>query len=428
MARAGVSAEAFEPADFVNPGDTVAWPQGLGEPTGLTSQLVGRRAELSRVSVLVGMSTGTTLAPEHADHLTMLGLNGAGTNRVLVSSGAMDVIPVAVSAIPRLLRTGRIKVDVVLLKVRPHTDGRHFTTGVVADFTRALVESARTVVAEIDDRLPLTGDDALIPTRSVDHVIGNPGEIAFLEDPAPTQAEQAVAERVASVVPDRAVIQLGIGSLPVAVAQALSSHKDLGLHSGSLSDSVVDLIEAGVITNAHKEIDSGRSVTGCLLGTQRLLDFADANDELSMRSSDYTHEARTMSQLSNFHSVNSALEIDLSGQANAEVANGRYLGAVGGQLDFVRGAQASPGGRSIIAMTAATPDGTRSRVVSSLAGRPVTTPRSDIDVVITEFGVAELRGCSLRERARRLIAIAHPTFRDALAAEFALTAGGRRAR
>ena len=186
------------------------------------------------------------------------------------------------------------------------------------------------------------------------------------------------------------------------------------MHTGVVSDVLVDLVEAGTLTNTRKGRDAGRTVAGGLFGSERLRRFADGNPALAMRSSDYTHHPGVLATLHALHAINSAVEVDLSGQVNAELAAGRYLGAVGGQVDFMRGANASPGGRAIIALPSTTADGRRSRIVASLDGRPVTTPRSDADLVVTEFGVAELRGRSLPDRARRLIAIAHPAFQEEL--------------
>lgn len=406
-----IGADAFDFATVLRPGDVVAWPQGSGEPLALTARLVAQRHAVPPVGLFIGMSTSTTLSPDHVDRFTIRSLNGAGTNRSLAAAGALDIIPTHVSTIPGLLRCGAIKADVVLLRVRPHPQAGYVTTGVVADYTQALIAAARCVIAEVDERLPLTGQDALVPVGAIHHFVHATGVESLLPDPLPTPLDQRIAEVVAGFIPDRATVQLGIGSLPVAVCRALRHHRDLGIHTGVVSDALVELVESGVVTNACKGIDAGVSVTGALFGSRRLFDFADANPALAMRSAEYTHSTATMAQIAALHSVNSALEVDLTGQANAEQAGRRYLGAVGGQVDFVRGAWASPGGRSIIALPATTPDGSRSRIVPSLDGRPVTTARSDIDVVITEYGVAELRGCTLSERRRRLAAIAHPDLR-----------------
>ncbi len=210
--------------------------------------------------------------------------------------------------------------------------------------------------------------------------------------------------------------------MPVAVARALAGHRDLGVHSGVVSDVVVDLVERGAVTNAFKGVDRGCIVTGGLFGTRRLYDFADDNPHVHLRAISYTHDLAVLAKVGRFHSINSAVEVDLTGQVNAEVAAGRYLGAVGGQVDFVRGAAAAADGRSIIALRSTTADGEQTRIVPRLQNAPVTTARSDVDVVATEHGIADLRGRSLTERAQLLIAIADPAFRETLEREWALVA------
>jgi len=398
-------------ADFVRPGDVIAWPQGPGEPLALTEALVAQRTELSRTSLLFGLTQSDTLRPELIDHFMFRALNGAGTSRRVTALA--EIIPCHVSALPGLLRTGEVPVDVALIQVRPLPDGS-FTLGVIADFTGAMIERARVVIALVNPSLPLLAGDARVQAADIDVLVESDERIIDLPDPEPSSVERAVAQQVAALVPDRATVQLGVGTLPVAVAQALSDHRELGVHSGVISDVFVDLVERGVVTNAHKGIDTGRTVTGGLFGTRRLRDFAASSGTIDMRSAEYTHQLAVTSRLSRFHTINSAIEIDLSGQANAEVAGGRYLGAVGGQVDFVRAGVASAGGRSIIAFPSTTPDGKHSRIVASLGTRPVTTARSEVDTIVTEYGVAHLRSCSLQERARRLIGIAHPAHRESL--------------
>lgn len=413
MTGAGLSS-ALDFNAWVRAGDAVTWPQGTGEPRGLTRRLVAQRHALPPLGILIGMTTSDTLLPEHADRFRFTGLNGAGSNRTLTAAGVLDIVPTHVSAVPGLIRARTLRVDIVLLRVRPHPDGG-YTVGVMADFVPAMVEAARCVIAEVDERLPITGQDARVRAEDIDVLAECDADEVLLADPQPSELDMRVAERVAGAVPDGATLQLGIGTLPVAVCRALSGHRELGLHSGVISDAAVELVEAGVVTNSRKGIDAGCIVTGGLFGSRRLMDFANANRALRLRSADYTHSAQIMAQVRALHSINSAIEIDLTGQVNAEVAGGRYLGAVGGQADFVRGAQASPGGRAIIALPSTTPEGRRSRIVATFSG-PVTTARADVDLVVTEYGVADLRGRSLRERAARLAAIAHPDFRHALMA------------
>jgi acetyl-CoA hydrolase len=402
--------DQFDFNEIIRPGDTIGWPQAIGEPLGLTGRLVAQRDTLPHPRLFFGMGSSRTLVPEMAESFTFTALNGAGTNRRI--SSLCEIIPAHVSAIPRLLRTCALPLDVVLIRARRLPDGR-FTTGPISDFTQAMVAAARVVIAELDERLPITGQDAVLPADNIHHLVAAGPDEVLMPDPEPSEIETAVAAHVADMIPNGATVQLGVGTLPVAVARALVHHRDLGIHSGVISDSFVTLMNSGAISNARKGIDAGLSVTGGLFGTRVLLDHASGNPAIAMRNSEHTHSQAVMAQLHAMHSINSALEIDLTGQVNAEAIGGRYLGAVGGQPDFVRGAQLSPGGRSIIALPSTTPDGRHSRIVASLGG-PVTTARSDVDVVITEYGVADLRACFFTERARRLIAIAHPDFREDL--------------
>jgi acetyl-CoA hydrolase len=358
-----------------------------------------------------GLSQSDTLRPDIGDRFRFHALNGAGTSRRVTA--VADVFPCHVSAIPRLLCEGRLRVDVVLIQVKPLPQG-DYTLGVIADFTEAMIRRARVVIALLNPMLPSLGGDARVRAEDIDVLVDGDSRIIDMPDPIPSAVEQQVAQNVAALIPDRATVQLGVGMLPAAVAKALAGHRDLGVHSGVVSDALVDLVEQGVVTNAHKGRDAGKTVTGGLFGTQRLRDFAVRTGLVDMRSAEYTHNLAVAGTLSQFHTINSVIEIDLTGQANAEVAGGRYLGAVGGQVDFVRAGVLSPGGRSIIAFPSTTPDGKHSRIVASLDGRPVTTARSDVDVIVTEHGAADLRGCPMRQRALRLISIAAPTHREAL--------------
>ena len=414
MRTASAASSAFEYSPYVRENDVVTWPQGTGEPLGLTRRLVAQRHALPPLEIFVGMTTSNTLAPEHADRFRFRTLNGAGTTRRLTTANVADIVPAYVSAVPALVRSGTIRVDVVLLRVRPHPKPGFFTVGVMADFVPAFVAAARCVIAEIDERLPVTSQDALIAENDIDVLTACDADEILLPDPEPDEIDMRVAARVAELIPDGATIQLGVGGLPVAVCRALERHRHLGVHSGVISDAVVDLVEKGVVTNARKGIDIGKTVTGGLFGSRRLMDFADRNDALEMRSSEYTHNQQVLARVQNLYAINSGVEVDLTGNVNSEIAAGRYLGAIGGQPDFVRGATASPGGRAIIALPSTTPDGRHTRIVASLEGRPVTTPRADVDIVVTEYGVAQLRGRSFGERTQRLRAIAHPDFRDRL--------------
>lgn len=415
-----VDAAQFDLSAVLRAGDHVAWPQGVGEPTGLTRALMTQAERLpSPVTLVLGMVTTKTLDHPNAVNFRYLCLNGAAATRVAVARSGGRVIPAHVSALPGLFASRRIPVDVVLIRARPTADPGVLSLGVLVDFVHEMIDAARLVVAEIDERLPLTHGDALLARERVQAIVTADGDEPTLPDVHPSAVESAVARRVAELIPNRATVQVGVGALPVGLCRCLAGHADLGLHSGVLPDGVVDLIASGVVTNRYKGIDVGQTVTGGLFGTRRLFDFAHQNPALVMRRATHTHAATTLARLNALHTVNSAVALDLSGQVNAETALGRYVGAVGGQVDFVRGARLSTGGRSIIALTSTTPDEKHSKIVATLAGQPVTTARSDVDLVVTEHGVADLWGLDLPARARALIAIAHPAFRDELSAQAA---------
>jgi acetyl-CoA hydrolase len=397
-------------ADHVRQGDVIGWPQGCGEPPALTQALVEQAGALRGCSLLFGMSASDTLQPALAQHFGLHALNGAGGSRRVTALA--DIHPAHVGSLPLLFRGGDIALDVMLVQVMRRPDGQ-YTLGVIADFTEAMIRRARAVIALLNPALPPLAGDAIVAAADIDVLVEQDERIFEMPDPTPSAIDLQVARHVAAVIPDRATVQLGIGSLPGAVAQSQRDHRDLGVHSGVVSDLLVDLVEQGVVTNAHKGRDAGLTVTGGLFGTRRLRDFAASSGLVALRNAETTHHVAVAAQLQRFHTINSAIEIDLTGQVNSEVAGGRYLGAVGGQVDFVRGGMASPGGQSILAFPSTTPDGKHSRIVATLQG-PVTTARSDADVIVTEYGVARLRGCGLRERARRLLAIAHPEFRDTL--------------
>jgi acyl-CoA hydrolase len=275
-----------------------------------------------------------------------------------------------------------------------------------------MVDRARTVIAEVNELVPFT-PGATLPASRIDvavHVSQRPVEVP---PDRVTDTDRAIAANCARFIGDGSVIQTGVGALPDAILRLLVDRKDLGVHSGMLGNGFAELVEAGVITNSRKEIDPGVSITGALIGTSRLYDWAHRNPAIRMCPSNYTHSGGVLARLSRLVTINSAIEVDLTGQVNAEESGSAYLGGTGGQVDFIRAGSRSTGGHSIIALPATARDGTISRIVTALGG-PVTTARSDVDLIVTEFGTAELKGQTLAERARRLVAIAHPQFREQL--------------
>jgi acyl-CoA hydrolase len=318
-----------------------------------------------------------------------------------------------------LIRDGAIPCDIALVQVSPANARGEHSFGLINDYIRTAVESAAVVIAEINEQVPWTPCDA--PLRSDEITVAVHTDRPLLEVPAAPfgELERRVAAHLEPLIPDRATLQMGIGALPEAIVAMLSDRRDLGVHSGMIGDSIADLMERGVITNAFKGIDAGITITGGLIGTSRLYRFAHENPALRLCPSSYTHSGATTAAVRRLISINSALEVDLTGQVNAEAIGTDYFGAVGGQVDFVRAAALSQGGLSIIALPSTGKEG-RSRIVARLSG-PVTTARSDVDVVATEHGIARLRGLGLRERIHALTAIAAPEHRDALRAQARLT-------
>ena len=408
-------AEELELARYIRRGDTVVWAQGAAEPLTLSETLVAQRHAIGPITLFLGPGYSDTLAPEHADCLTFLGMSAIGTRRRLVDAGVLRLIPCQLSDVESLFDSGILKADVVMLHLSPPVDGGgEYSMGLVNDYLKIAMRRARTVIAQVNDRLPWTYADEPLDMSRVDCLVRSSRPPLEHSTREPSEVDKKIAQRVAELVPDGAVIQMGIGAMPCAILDALHSHRRLGLHSGMVSDAVVDLIKSGAVTNETKPFDRDASITGTLLGTRKLYDFADRNRALRLVPLSVTHNIELLARIDGFVSLNSAIEVDLSGQVNAEVAGGTYIGAVGGQVDYVRAARRSRGGKSIIALPATARGGKVSRIVASLNDPIVTTARSDVDIVATEYGAAHLRGMSLEERARRLIAIAHPDFREPL--------------
>ena len=397
---------------FIRPGDGVFWGQACSEPLTLTEAFVAQRARYPGASVFMGVNYSGTVTAQHADHLKLLSYCGAGHNRKLADAGALDICPFPYSQLGGLIRGGKLKSDVVLVQVSPPNERGEYSLGISVEYLGAALETARVVIAEVNDQVPWTHTQPLLAAKDFAHMVHSSRPPVPLPYGAPGETELAIGRNAAGYIPDRSVLEFGLGSLPDAILAALGDRRDLGIHSGLLCDGVARLMQSGAITNAHKSIDRGITVGGVLFGTRVLFDFARKNPAISLRSTDYTHSARTLGRLERFVAVNSAVEVDLTGQVNAEIANASYVGAVGGALDFIRAANASPGGVSLMCLPASI--GTRlSRVVAKLSG-PVATPRSEAGVFVTEFGAADLRGVPLAGRPARMIAIAHPAFRESL--------------
>jgi acyl-CoA hydrolase len=398
---------------FLRPGDHIVWGQACGEPTTLVEALIAQAQSIGRLSAFAATSFSGILGVEAAERLNLSSMGAIGALRTVAATGRLGIVPCHVSQVGPMIGQGLIGCDVAFVQVSPRDANGNHSFGLISDFVQAAVAKARVVIAEVNERVPFTFGDAVLPAARIDcavHVARTPVEVA----PAQIgETDLAIARIVAGYIEDGAVIQVGIGAVPDAILRLLQDRRDLGVHSGMIGDGLVDLVQARVVTNALKPIDTGVSITGALIGTRRLYEFVDRNPQIGMRSSSYTHNEAVLSRLSRLVTINSAIEVDLTGQVNAEQSGAHYLGGTGGQVDYVRAGSRSPGGHSIIALPATAKGGKVSRITAALSG-PVTTARSDVDVIVTEFGAAELKGQTLAERARRLVGIAHPDFREEL--------------
>ncbi|RZJ15944.1 MAG: acetyl-CoA hydrolase/transferase family protein [Haliea sp.] len=392
------------------------WGQAAAEPVVLTRALMAQRAAIGPLSAFIGISWSDAVQAAHADTVSFTSYCGGGNNRALAKAGVLDILPCHYGQLGDLIRSGQLRVDVLMLQLAPADAlGRH-SMSMACEYLEPAVRMARVVIAEINEQAPATAGPHALQASDIDFVVRT--SRAPLAPPAvmAQPSELGVARHVASLIGDGATLQYGIGALPEAIVAQLSDRRDLGLHSGAIGDAAAALIRSGVITNARKPVDRGISVTGMLMGSEALNRLAHCNPQLALRSVDYTHAPAVLAGMDGLVTLNSAVEVDLTGQVNAEVAGGIYVGAVGGAMDFMRGARLARNGLPVIALPSRIEGKNISRIVSSLNG-PVSTPRSDGVVIVTEHGIADLRGLSLAQRVPRMIAIAHPEERERLAHE-----------
>ncbi|WP_028654507.1 acetyl-CoA hydrolase/transferase family protein [Nocardioides sp. J54] len=404
----------FDVADFLDPGDGVWWSQGSAEPEPLVNQVLDAVDRVGPIRAFSGLTWNERLSGDLPEKLTVVSYGGLGQLRLLSRHGRLDVVPCHYSAIPRMFATGQLPNDVGLVQVSPPGPDGTVTLGTGVEYVADALRHTRTLIAEINQQMPRTVGGPTLPLSAFAAVIETDRPLPEAPAKPADEVDRAIAANVASIIEDGSTIQIGVGSLPAAVLEALAGHSDLGFHSGMLTDGVLTLAEKGVITGARKEIDSGLIVTGAALcstdGYRQLGDHA-----VQFRAASYTHAPAVLSRLGSLVSINSAIEVDLLGQVGAELARGVHIGAVGGQVDFSRAASLT-GSRSIIALrsTVGAGDRSQSTIVPVLASGVVTTARVDVDAVVTEHGVAMLTGCTVAERALRLIEVADPEHREHL--------------
>jgi len=395
---------------WVQAGDTVTWAQACAEPSPLTARLMAQRAAIGAFGVFIGLGIEPTVTPEHAERVSVKSYTGAGPNGALSRAGRLEILPSHYSDYPRLIASGRLPIDVVLVQLSPADNSGRHSLSLGDEWISAALDRARVVIAEVNAQAPWT-DARRLHEAEIDVIVETDRPPVELHRRQSGEVERRIAEHVRDLIPDGATLQMGLGALPEAILGALRDHRELGVHSGAIGDAVVELIQRGVITNAKKSSDPGVTVAGSLMGTKRLFAFAHRNRLVRVRDIRYTHDPARLAAQPSLVAINSAFEVDLTGQINAEFANGAYLGAVGGSMDFLRNAARAPGGVPIIALPSRARD--RGRIVAELSG-PVTTPRADAGIIVTEFGATDLRGLTLGQRRPRMIEIAHPDDREAL--------------
>ena len=335
-----------------------------------------------------------------------------------IKKGYTEYIPCRYSEIPDLFLKNLIRLDVALISVTPPNAKGYCNFGVSSDFTTAMAKTARTVIAEINHQMPWVFGNNIINTQEMDYFLETDRPLPQIYPELSNKQDRLIGENVSELIEDGATIQIGLGRLSDAVLASLYGKRWLGVHSGLLSDGVVDLVRKGVIDNSRKGLKNGKIVTTTMIGTDKLFTFVHKNKSVETYPADYTHNQMTLAKLNKLHAINSAIQVDLTGQVNAETVGGIQVSGVGGQSDFVCGAALSKGGKSIIVLSSTSTDKKRSRIVPFLdRGASVTSLRHDIDHVVTEYGIAALRGKTLCERAKALIHIAHPKFRDWLKSE-----------
>ena len=407
-----VEAGKLDLARFLKRGDRIVLSQACGEPPALVEALIAQGAAIGDLSAFIATSFSGSFTPESTSSFALSSMGAIGALRAMSKANSLSIIPCHVSQVGPLIEGGIIGCDVAMIQLSPaNADGNH-SCGLISDYVRAAVRTARVVIAEVSDTVPFTFGET-VHASEIDVLVQSDRAPIEVKAAPISETDEAIARNCAKYIGDGSVIQTGVGGVPDAILRLLHDRQDLGVHSGMLGDGLADLVEAGVITNARKEIDPGVSINGALIGTRRLYDFAHCNDAIRMTPTGYTHDAAVLGQLSRLVTINSALEVDLTGQVNAEGSSDRYVGGNGGQVDFVRAGARSPGGHSIIALSSTARGGSLSKIVPALSG-PVTSARCEVDLIVTEYGAAELKGQPLAERARRMVAIAHPDFREEL--------------
>ena len=408
---------ADEALGCVKSGMRVYIQPGCAEPETLVEALMRRAPDVYDVEIVHMMTMGCApyVAPEMAGHFRHNAMFIGGNVRDAINDGRADYTPIYLSEIEGLFESGQMPVDVALIEVSPPDSHGFCSFGVGVDTTLTAARVAKHVVAQVNDYMPRTYGDSFIHVDDIDDFVESSRPLCALKKPIVTDLQVAIAKNVAGLIGDGSVLQTGIGGIPDAVLPMLMDRKDLGVHSELVSDGVIPLIEAGVLTGARKNFKPRKIILGFALGTKHLFEFMDNNPIFEFHPTAYTNDPGLIARNDNMVAINSAIQVDLTGQVCSDSIGSTFYSGIGGQVDFLRGASRAKNGKAIIAISSTAKKGTISRIVPQLdPGAGVVTSRGLVRYVVTEFGVAYLHGKSIRERAKSLIEIAHPDFRAEL--------------
>lgn len=411
---------AQEAVACIDSGDEVWLHAAAATPSVLLDALVARAPELNDVKIVHFHceGPGPHLQPEMAGHFFHRALFIGPNARRAINEGRAEYIPVFLSDAQALIRRGTLPIDAALINVSPPDRYGFCSMGTSVIALPTVIQKARVVIAQLNKQMPRTLGESFIHVDEIDLAVEV--DVPLYEHPLDPigEIETRIGAHIADLVPNGATLQMGIGAIPSAIGDALRDKHDLGIHTEMMTDVVLDMVESGVVTGHAKEMDCGRVVCTFMLGSQRLYDWANDNPMIEMRSAEYTNDTAIIRRFKKMVAINSAIEIDLTGQVCADSIGPRLYSGVGGQMDFIRGAALAEQGRAIIALPSTAAGGTRSRIVPYLAqGAGVVTTRAHVATIVTEWGIAEMHGRSIGERARALIEIADPRFRDELRCE-----------
>ena len=405
---------------LLKPGQRIIIGSGCAEPQTLVKALNNLAPELRDVEVvsLLTMGIADYTAKEYSGIFRHNAFFVGANTRAAVNEGRADFIPIFLSEIPRLFKNGLLPIDVALVQLSPPDEHGFCSYGVSVDIIKPAAESAKIIIAEVDDQMPRTLGDSFIHVSKLSAIVETSTPILNLPRTEFTEVHKRIGRHVADLIEDGATLQMGIGAIPDAVLSYLGEKKDLGIHTEMFSDGVMELVENGAITNEKKTLHPGKIISSFLMGSKELYDFVNNNPIIELHPSHYTNDPFIISQNKNMVAINSALQVDITGQVCADTIGTRQFSGIGGQLDFIRGAARAEGGKPIIALPSTAQSGQVSRIVPKLdPGAAATTSRGDVHWIVTEYGAVNIHGKNLRQRAEALISLAHPDFREMLARE-----------